>query len=54
MQKYPFILRLLVVAPAVIVMGFVWAIIGIFSVESLGKVLKKTGENFLKSNTDEK
>jgi hypothetical protein len=46
--KYPFVIRLLVLVPLIIVMGIVWALIGLASAESLGKVLKKTGENLLK------
>lgn len=47
-QKYPFIARLLLVFPCMILMGVVWALIGLFSIEALGKVLKETGTNLLK------
>lgn len=40
-------MRLLVVFPVMLLMGVVWAFIGLFSTISLGTVLKKTGENFL-------
>ena len=46
--KYPFIIRLLILFPILIIMGVVWALIGLASTESLGKVLKQTGENLLK------
>lgn len=48
-NTYPFILRLLILAPVIIIMGFVWAFIGIVSQKSLGRVLKQTGENLLNS-----
>ena len=47
MEKYNLLTRILLVAPVLIIMGFVWALIGLFSTKSLGKVLKKTGENLL-------
>lgn len=46
--RYPFIVRLFILAPVIIIMGVVWALIGIGSAEGLGKVLKQTGENLLK------
>jgi hypothetical protein len=47
MKKYNLLTRIVLVVPAVIVAGFIWAFIGLFSVERLGKVLKQTGENLL-------
>jgi hypothetical protein len=47
MKKYNLLTRILLVAPVLIIMGFVWALIGLFSTKSLGKVLKQTGENLL-------
>ena len=46
--KYPFIIRLLLLFPLIVIMGVVWALIGLASAESLGKVLKQTGENLLR------
>jgi hypothetical protein len=47
MEKYNLLRRIFLVAPIVLIMGFVWALIGLFSTRSLGKVLKETGENLL-------
>ena len=47
MEKYNLPTRILLVAPALIIMGFVWAVIGLFSTKILGKVLKQTGENLI-------
>lgn len=47
MEKYNLITRIFLVAPIIIIMGFVWGLIGLFSTRSLGKVLKQTGENLL-------
>lgn len=47
MDKYNLLTRIVLVVPSIIIMGFVWAFIGLFSIESLGKVLKETGENLL-------
>ena len=46
--KYPFLIRLFLVASIMIFMGFAWAFIGIISVKSLGEVLKETGERLSK------
>lgn len=46
--RYTFVVRLFLVVPVIIIMGFVWAFIGLCSIKSLGEVLKKTGENLLK------
>jgi len=45
--KFPFLARLLFLFPLLIIWSVVWACIGIFSQESLGRVLKETGENLL-------
>ena len=47
MEKYNLITRIFVLTPIIIIMGFVWALIGLFSTRNLGKVLKETGENLL-------
>ena len=49
-MKYPFILRLFVLFPLIILTSVVWAFIGLFSTDSLGKVLKQTGENLLQNS----
>ena len=47
MGKYNFFVRAFIVAPLILVMGVVWALIALFSIKGLGTVLKQTGENFL-------
>jgi hypothetical protein len=47
MEKYNLLRRIFLVVPIVLIMGVVWALIGLFSTRSLGKVLKETGENLL-------
>lgn len=47
-DKYNFLFRLVLVFPSVIILGILWALIGVVSTKSLGNVLKKTGENLLK------
>ncbi len=47
MEKYNLLTRIFLVTPIVLIMGVVWALIGLFSTRSLGKVLKETGENLL-------
>ena len=49
MEKYNFITRLLLIAPAVLITSILWAIIAIFSTNSLAKVLKITSENLSKT-----
>lgn len=52
-SKYHFLFRLFIIAPAVILLGFIHAFIGLLSDQALGRVFKKTGENLLedKANT---
>jgi hypothetical protein len=47
-MRYPFLVRLFLLFPVMIIMGIFWGIIGVFSVRSLGKVLVETGNNLLK------
>jgi len=49
MKNYPFLFRLLIGAPLVILTSPIWALIFILSQRSFGKVLKETGENFYKA-----
>lgn len=46
-SPYPFIVRLFILAPMIIIMSVVWALIGICSAKSLGEVLRNTGNNLL-------
>lgn len=46
-NNYPFLVRLIILAPAIIIMSVVWALIGIFSSKRLAKILIVTGHNLL-------
>lgn len=46
-MKYPFWLRLTVLPVALAVCCVLWIIIGMFSVERLGRVMMKTGFNLI-------
>lgn len=48
MEKYNFITRLSLIPITLCIALPIWLVIGIFSTNSLGKVLKQTGENLLK------
>lgn len=47
-EKYNFALRLLILAPLVLLISPIWVLISIFSARRLGRILKETGENLLK------
>lgn len=47
-ERYNFIQRLLILAPLVLLISPFWVLISIFSSRSLGRILKRTGENLLK------
>jgi hypothetical protein len=48
MEKYGIFTRIFLIAPALVFASVLWVIIGVISTNSLGEVLKKTGENLLR------
>lgn len=47
-EKYPFLVRLLLGVPTILIFSIFWIGLMLISSERFGKVLKQTGENFLK------